>query len=123
MRFGGGIDTVAAIVLRGMALYRWIADGPDRERLQGAVVEQLTSLGLQVQPAFSSESQLYAKDPDDGSQPIMARVTVLLSRLSRRGHEWQVEVRSFESMARRSTRCAAVAEALQRLLPVTSGRA
>ena len=106
-----------------MALYRWISQGPDRERLQGSVVEQLTRLGLRVQPALSTESQLVAKDPDDGSQPIMARVTVLLSRLSRGGHEWQVEVRSSESMARRATRCALVADSLQRVLPVTSGRA
>ena len=104
-----------------MALYRWIAECPDREQLQGSVVEPLIALGLQVQPALCSESQLYAKDPDDGGQPIMARVTVLLSRLSRGGSEWQVEVRSSESMARLSTRCALVAEALQRLLPESFG--
>ncbi len=91
--------------------------------MQGSVVEQLIALGLQVQPELCSQSQLYAKDPDDGGQPIMARVTVLLSRLSCGGPEWQVEVRSFESMARRSTRCALVADSLQRLLPVTNGRA
>ena len=110
------VVTVQTERLQPVALYSWISD-LDPQALQADLPGRFHALGLQLYPELCSPCQLYAEDPADARLPMAQRVKVVVSRLTPATGECQVEVRSAEPMVRRHTRCQAMAQALQQLIP------
>jgi len=95
-----------------MALFAWITCLRS-EALTEALSQPLQQLGLVVDPAVSSATQVLAQDDPASGIPLAQRVTVVASWNCRRSGECLLEVRSSEPQLRQGTRCQRIAEQLQ----------
>ena len=102
-----------------MALYQWISC-LEHEKLVPRLFESIQETGLEIDPEYSSEHFIYARERDGHHCAWTSRVNILVSQTTGDQDEYLIEVRSSEPMLKKATRCEQVATKVKTLIPPRS---